>query len=77
MLRGTPRGTPGGHLRLEKHRYFAVFARNYHGISGHKKVPRGLILRASAGLNVWQGHKDSNSGHAVLETAALPAELYP
>ena len=25
----------------------------------------------------WQGHKDSNSGHAVLETAALPAELYP
>ena len=26
---------------------------------------------------LWQGHKDSNSGHAVLETAALPAELYP
>ena len=25
----------------------------------------------------WQGHKDSNPGHAVLETAALPAELYP
>ena len=25
----------------------------------------------------WQGHKDSNSGHAVLETAALPTELYP
>ena len=25
----------------------------------------------------WQGHKGSNSGHAVLETAALPTELYP
>ena len=77
MLRGTPRGTPGGHLGLEKRRYFAVFTRNYHGIFEHKKVPRSLILRASAGLLFWQGHKDSNSGHAVLETAALPAELYP
>ncbi len=26
---------------------------------------------------VWQGQRDSNSRHAVLETAALPAELYP
>ena len=26
---------------------------------------------------LWQGQKDSNSRHAVLETAALPAELYP
>ena len=26
---------------------------------------------------VWQGQKDSNPRHAVLETAALPAELYP
>ena len=25
----------------------------------------------------WQGHKGSNPGHAVLETAALPTELYP
>ena len=25
----------------------------------------------------WQGQKDSNPRHAVLETAALPAELYP
>ena len=25
----------------------------------------------------WQGHKDLNPGHAVLETAALPTELYP
>ena len=25
----------------------------------------------------WQGRKDSNSGHAVLETAVLPTELHP
>ena len=25
----------------------------------------------------WQGQKDSNPRHAVLETAALPTELYP
>ena len=26
---------------------------------------------------LWQGQKDLNSQHAVLETAALPVELYP
>ena len=26
---------------------------------------------------MWQGQKGSNPRHAVLETAALPAELYP
>ena len=26
---------------------------------------------------LWQGQKESNPRHAVLETAALPAELYP
>ena len=25
----------------------------------------------------WQGHQGSNPGPAVLETAALPTELYP
>ena len=29
------------------------------------------------GVQLWQGSKDSNSGHAVLETAALPTELHP
>ena len=29
------------------------------------------------GLFIWQGQKDSNPRHAVLETAALPTELYP
>ena len=33
--------------------------------------------RNSTWLFSWQGHKGSNSGHAVLETAALPTELYP
>ena len=29
------------------------------------------------GLSLWQGREDSNPGPAVLETAALPAELHP
>ena len=28
-------------------------------------------------LAFWQGQKDLNPRHAVLETAALPTELYP
>ena len=28
-------------------------------------------------LYQWQGQKDLNPRHAVLETAALPTELYP
>ena len=27
--------------------------------------------------DIWQGQKDSNPRHGVLETTALPAELYP
>ena len=29
------------------------------------------------GQNEWQGQRDSNPRPAVLETAALPTELYP
>ena len=36
----------------------------------------GYIKRRSR-FEPWQGQKDSNPRHAVLETAALPAELYP
>ena len=39
------------------------------------KITEKALATASAFF--WQGHKDSNSGHAVLETAALPTELYP
>ena len=35
-----------------------------------KKTPEGVFL-------LWQGQKDLNPRHAVLETAALPTELYP
>ena len=34
-------------------------------------------LRYTPRILNWQGQKDSNPRHAVLETAALPAELYP
>ncbi len=33
--------------------------------------------RVNFSLVNWQGQKDSNPRHAVLETAALPTELYP
>ena len=35
------------------------------------------IMNSCAVSNKWQGQKDSSPRHAVLETAALPAELYP
>ena len=38
-----------------------------------RKPPEILRFQAVS----WQGQKDSNPRHAVLETAALPAELYP
>ncbi len=33
--------------------------------------------RKSSSVFSWQGHKDLNPGHVVLETTALPTELYP
>ena len=38
--------------------------------SQNKKTPAGVFL-------FWQGQKDLNPRHAVLETAALPTELCP
>ena len=35
---------------------------------------KGYALRT---LFVWQGQKDSNPRHPVLETGVLPTELYP
>ena len=37
----------------------------------------GSINTTFVAVVLWQGQKDSNPRHAVLETAALPAELYP
>ena len=44
------------------------------GITKNEKM-RVCFIRLSK--SVWQGHKDSNPGHVVLETTALPTELYP
>ena len=34
-------------------------------------------MKTDCSVILWQGQKESNPRHAVLETAALPAELYP
>ena len=39
----------------------------------YKKENSHLLMTVS----FWQGQKDLNPRHAVLETAALPTELYP
>ena len=41
-----------------------------------KSLYFGVFLEIQA-LIIWQGQKDLNPRHAVLETAALPTELYP
>ena len=41
-----------------------------------KEKSRNPCVSTVSGLN-WQGQKDLNPRHAVLETAALPTELYP
>ena len=56
---------------------FYVFLCSCHGCCNARKKPAIPYKSRDCGLFSWQGHKDSNSGHAVLETAALPTELYP
>ena len=41
-----------------------------------KEKSRNPCVSTVSGLE-WQGQKDLNPRHAVLETAALPTELYP
>ena len=41
-----------------------------------KEKSRSPCISTVSGLE-WQGQKDLNPRHAVLETAALPTELYP
>ena len=36
-----------------------------------------FVVHRYATRHLWQGQKDLNPRHAVLETAALPTELYP
>ena len=40
------------------------------------KIPSNPLI-GFEGLFLWQGQKESNSQHTVLETVALPIELYP
>ena len=44
------------------------------GLGCHENVDP--LARYACDL-VWQGHQDLNPGPTVLETAALPTELYP
>ena len=43
----------------------------------NKKTEKSLVNVVFTRLFIWQGQKGSNPRHAVLETAALPTELYP
>ena len=52
------------------------FVRNYVR-KANKKTEKSLVNIVFTRLFSWQGQKGSNPRHAVLETAALPTELYP
>ena len=60
-----------------KKRKIAEFSEKHKSTRGQRKVPEIVIYQRFQGLFLWQGHQGSNSGHSVLETDALPAELYP
>ena len=51
------------------------------GVTGRRSNQlnyRAILLSKQTNLQLtWQGQKGSNPRHAVLETAALPTELYP
>ena len=42
-----------------------------------EKEQKNKAIYYEMALYQWQGQKDLNPRHAVLETAALPTELYP
>ncbi len=50
------------------------------GVTGRRSNQlnyRAIYILRFPALLAWQGQKDLNPRHAVLETAALPTELYP
>ena len=47
------------------------------GFKQKRKIPENGLFKPFSRTCVWQGQKDLNPRHAVLETAALPTELYP
>ena len=42
-----------------------------------EKILKNGLSKPFSRTCLWQGQKDLNPRHAVLETAALPTELYP
>ena len=62
---------------------FTMFSTLYEALKGKTKGQKLFLHKKKShkpnvyGTSFWQGHKDSNSGHVVLETTALPTELYP
>ena len=69
-------GHIGGHIVLENVRYFTVKC-DFRKIDFDKEKARKPLYIKDFRTFLWQGQKGSNPRHAVLETAALPTELYP
>ena len=69
-------GHIGGRIVLENVRYFTVKC-DFRKINKKKKKARNPSKIKVFRTFLWQGQKGSNPRHAVLETAALPTELYP
>ena len=59
-----------------QYKQFAAFKLNL-STQKHIKKPEIRINTAIFRLYIWQGQKDLNPRHVVLETTALPTELYP
>ena len=76
MLAVLSGGHIGGHIALENVRYFTVNCDFKKMILSMKKARNPCKIKVFRTF-LWQGQKGSNPRHAVLETAALPAELYP
>ena len=56
---------------------FHLFLRFKTDYERKQKSPQIRLFIGLEGLFSWQGQKESNSQHTVLETVALPIELYP
>ena len=54
-----------------------VFGAANQSRTGDLVLTKDALYRLSHSSTFWQGQKDLNPRHAVLETAALPTELYP
>ncbi len=61
---------------VENVRYFTVKCEFGKMIFDKEKARKPLYIKDFRTF-LWQGQKDLNPRHAVLETAALPTELYP